>query len=210
MWLGKWKPKSLCSQVVQALLISRWLLSTPPWGGTRHMQSIDKKHSASTVNLPLYFPSPQLILHQATRCTFLLTWWKYKPLQLYTQTHTRVPFTSQHSTRSGTGYRVLQHLHEGLCCPSWGIILNYAPNFCIFKKITWGVSAAKQATLLLHLGAAVVSFGSKKAGWACGTEKLQVQIEFSHCNFLYRTFNSSAANSFTHWEDSKSWGYHNS
>lgn len=49
-----------------------------------------------------------------------------------------------------------------------------------------------------------------KAGWACGTEKLQVQTVFSHCNFLYRTFNSSAANSFTHWEDSKSWGYHNS
>lgn len=31
------------------------------------------------------------------------------------------------------------------------------------------------------------SFGSKKAGWASGTEKLQVQIEFSRCNFLYRT-----------------------
>lgn len=31
-------------------------------------------------------------------------------------------------------------------------------KFCSFKRFTGGVSAAEQATLLLHLGAAVVSF----------------------------------------------------
>lgn len=63
-----------------------------------------------------------------TRCTFLPRQCKYTPLPLYVQMHPCVPFTSQHSTRSGTGYRLLQHLHEGLCGPPWGLIHNYAPN----------------------------------------------------------------------------------
>lgn len=130
LWNVTWKMKlkNLCSQVVRALLISRWLLSSSPWGGIRDAQSIGEKHSTSTVSLPLYFPSPQLVLHQTTRCTFLLTWCKYTPLPLFAQIRASVPFTPQHSTRSGTGYRVLQHLHEGLCGPSWGLIHNHTPN----------------------------------------------------------------------------------
>lgn len=129
MWLGKRKSKRLCFQAVQVLLISRWLLSSPPWGGIRDTQSINKKqHSASTVNLPPYFPLLQLVGHQTTRCTFLLTQFKYKPLPLYAQMWTWVLFTSQHSTRSETGYRVLHHLHERLCGPSWGLIHNYTSN----------------------------------------------------------------------------------
>lgn len=128
MWLGKLKPKRWCSQVLWGLLTSRWLLSTPPRGGTRDVTPVDEKHSASAVTLPPYFPSSQLVLHQATRCTFLLTQWKRTPLPLYAQTSTHLPLTSQPSTRSGTDYRVLQHLHEGPCCSSWGLICNYVPN----------------------------------------------------------------------------------
>lgn len=172
---------------------------------------MDEKHSASTLNLSPYFPSSQPALHQTTRCKFLLVHWKYS-LSQYTTMCICVPFTSQLSTRTRREYRVFQHLPEGLWDLSWSWIRNYTPKWnSVTSRDLLEVSVQlSKRPCCCTWEQQLFPFDSKKAGWACGTEKLQVQIVFSHCNFLYRTFNSSAANSFTRWEDSKSWGYHNS
>lgn len=91
--------------------------------------SIDEEHSASTLNLwKPCFPSPQPFLHQRTRCTFR-SYSENTASPTISTMCTCVQFTSQHSTRIGTEYRVLQHLHEGLWGPLWGWIHNSTPKW---------------------------------------------------------------------------------
>lgn len=118
MSLGKWKAKRWCSQVVQALLIFRWLPSPLTWGVLQ--ECADHPWEARLICHHIFHPQ-SLFCNQVHISAHTV---KIQPLPISTKCAC-VPFTSQNSVRIGTGYTALHHLHEGLWGPSWGWIHNY-------------------------------------------------------------------------------------
>lgn len=164
MWLGNWKTKHLCSQVVRALLVSRWLLSAPLWGGTRDMQPINKKYSASLLICHhIFHPHTSFYIRQPG--THFCLHGENTRLSRYMDRCVHVSLLL-HSTPWG-----VEQARESFSTSTRGFFahpgVSFATmpqkNFCKFKRITWDVSAAEQATLLLHLGAAVVFFWQQKS-----------------------------------------------